>query len=309
MATSILIIDDSKTVRQEIVQLLTEVSLFDSYREATDGIDGLKLLLESKADLILCDVEMPRMDGFKFIAMMQTRDELKDIPVIMLTGRGDREMKIKGLDQGACDYVTKPFDPGELVARVKVQLKIKGLQDALKRSNELLLELSNTDPLTSIFNRRYFMGALEKEFLRAIRNRSPLTLALLDVDHFKKINDKYGHPQGDKVLVSLAAAVQGELRQYDIMARYGGEEFIVLLPETSAAEGIEVAERLRVRVENIVLQPPMEKQVVTVSLGVASYPVEGITSLYDLITETDAALYRAKAGGRNQVRGMIGKED
>lgn len=309
MATSILIIDDSKTVRQEIVQLLTEVSLFDSYREATDGIDGLKLLLESKADLILCDVEMPRMDGFKFIAMMQTRDELKDIPVIMLTGRGDREMKIRGLDQGACDYVTKPFDPGELVARVKVQLKIKGLQDALKRSNELLLELSNTDPLTRIFNRRYFMGALEKEFLRAIRNRSPLTLALLDVDHFKKINDKYGHPQGDKVLVSLAAAVQGELRQYDIMARYGGEEFIVLLPETSAAEGIEVAERLRVRVENIVLQPPMEKQVVTVSLGVASYPAEGITSLYDLITETDAALYRAKAGGRNQVRGMIGKED
>lgn len=309
MATSILIIDDSKTVRQEIVQLLTEVSLFDSYREATDGIDGLKLLLESKADLILCDVEMPRMDGFKFIAMMQTRDELKDIPVIMLTGRGDREMKIRGLDQGACDYVTKPFDPGELVARVKVQLKIKGLQDALKRSNELLLELSNTDPLTRIFNRRYFMGALEKEFLRAIRNRSPITLALLDVDHFKKINDKYGHPQGDKVLVSLAAAVQGELRQYDIMARYGGEEFIVLLPETSAAEGIEVAERLRVRVENIVLQPPMEKQVVTVSLGVASYPAEGITSLYDLITETDAALYRAKAGGRNQVRGMIGKED
>jgi diguanylate cyclase (GGDEF)-like protein len=309
MASSILIIDDSKTVRQEILQLLREISLFDDYREAADGIDGLKSLLENKADLVICDVEMPRMDGFKFIAMMQTRDELKDIPVIMLTGRGDQEMKIKGLDHGACDYVTKPFDPGELVARVKVQLKIKKLQDDLKRSNELLLELSNTDPLTGIFNRRYFMEAVEKEFLRARRKRAPIILALIDIDHFKRVNDRFGHPQGDQVLVSLASVIQGELRRYDIIARYGGEEFIVLLPETAPDEGIAVVERLRIAVENMTFPAPLEQLRVTVSLGVSVYPEERIASVYDLIHEADIALYRAKAAGRNRVKTMMDGTD
>ncbi|HLO25958.1 MAG TPA: diguanylate cyclase [Geobacteraceae bacterium] len=304
MGTSILIIDDSKTVRQEIVQCLRDMALFDDYREAADGIDGLKSLLENKADLVICDVEMPRMDGFKFISMMRTRKELNEIPVIMLTGRGDREMKIKGLDQGACDYVTKPFDSGELVARVKVQLKIKALQDALRRSNQLLLELSNTDPLTGLFNRRYFMGALEKEFQRAQRKNGPLTLIILDIDHFKRINDQYGHPQGDQVLTSLAAVVQGELRRYDIIARYGGEEFIILLPETPSEEGSALAERLRAAVERMNLPSSMEGARVTISLGVSTCPSEGITSVYDLIREADEALYRAKAGGRNQVRSM-----
>jgi len=309
MASSILIIDDSKTVRQEILQLLREISLFDYYREAADGIDGLKSLLENKADLVICDVEMPRMDGFKFIAMMQTRDELKDIPVIMLTGRGDQEMKIKGLDHGACDYVTKPFDPGELVARVKVQLKIKMLQDALKRSNQLLLELSNTDPLTGIFNRRYFMEAVEKEFLRARRKQAPLILSLIDIDHFKRVNDRFGHPQGDQVLVSLASVIQGELRRYDIIACYGGEEFIVLLPETAPDEGIAVVERLRIAVENITFPAPLEQLRVTVSLGVSVYPEERIASVYDLIHEADIALYRAKAAGRNRVKTMMDGTD
>jgi diguanylate cyclase (GGDEF)-like protein len=308
MATSILIIDDTKTVRQEIVQILKETALFDDCREAADGIDGLKSLLENKADLIICDVEMPRMDGFKFVAMMQAREELKDIPVIMLTGRGDREMKIKGLDHGACDYVTKPFDPGELVARVKVQLKIKTLQDELRRSNQRLLELSITDPLTGIFNRRYFMEALEKELQRAHRKHAPLTLALLDIDHFKRINDRFGHPQGDQVLIALAAVIQGELRRYDIIARYGGEEFILLLPETSPDAGLAVVERLRAAVEKMILPHPMEGHGVTVSLGVSAYPAEGILSVCDLIREADNALYRAKAGGRNQVRTMAGKE-
>lgn len=308
MATSILIIDDSKTVRQEIVQLLRDIPLFDTCREAADGIDGLKSLLENKADLVICDLEMPRMDGFKFISMMQTRDEFKDIPIIMLTGRGDQEMKIKGLDQGACDYVTKPFDPGELIARVKVQLKIKTLQDQLKRSNQLLLELSNTDPLTGLFNRRYFMEALENEFQRAQRKCGPLTLALLDIDHFKRVNDMYGHPQGDQVLMSLAAVVQGELRRYDIIARYGGEEFIILLPETSPEEGVALAERLRAAVEKMSLPDPAKKIRVTVSLGISTYPAGRITSVYDLVREADDALYRAKAGGRNQVCVMASKD-
>jgi len=122
MPTSILIIDDSDNIRNSIVTTLREVALFEQYHEAKNGIDGLKSLLDNRADLVICDLEMPRMDGFKFLAMLSSREELKDIPVIMLTGKEDRQSKIKGLEQGAVDYVTKPFDAGELVARVKVQL-------------------------------------------------------------------------------------------------------------------------------------------------------------------------------------------
>ncbi len=301
MATSILIIDDSPTVRERIVRTLRECALFDDYREAADGIDGFKALVSRRTDLVICDLEMPRMDGFRFITMLQTREELKDIPVIMLTGRGDQELKVRGLEQGACDYVTKPFDPGELVARVRVQLKIKSLQDALKKSNELLRELSYTDPLTRLYNRRYLMDALVKEFQRAGRKKGFLSLALLDIDHFKAINDTHGHQQGDAVLTALAAVVQGELRSYDIVARYGGEEFIALLPDTSPADGIAVAERLRAAVERMVFPPPLGQLRVTVSLGVAAYPAGGIATVNDLIREADAALYRAKNGGRNRV--------
>jgi diguanylate cyclase (GGDEF)-like protein len=304
MATTILIIDDSPTVRERIVRTLREFALFDDYREAADGIDGFKTLLESQAELVICDLEMPRMDGFRFITLMQSREELKDIPVILLTGRGDQELKIRGLEQGACDYVTKPFDPGELVARVRVQLKIKALQDALKKSNELLRELSYTDPLTRLYNRRYLMDALAKEFQRAGRKKGTLSLALLDIDHFKRINDTHGHQQGDAVLTALAAVIRGELRSYDIVARYGGEEFIALLPETSLVEGVAIAERLLLAVEKMVFPPPLEQFRVTISLGVAAYPAEGIATVDDLIREADTALYRAKNGGRNRVVAM-----
>ncbi|HEY6006943.1 MAG TPA: response regulator, partial [Geobacteraceae bacterium] len=160
---SVLVIDDSSTVRSEIVRTLRDFGLFTSISEAGDGLQGFKALLANPVDLIICDLEMPTMDGFKFLALVQTREELRDIPVIMLTGRGDRELKIKGLEQGASDYVTKPFDTGELVARVKVQLKIKSLQDELKQSNQLLREMSITDHLTRLYNRRHLMEVLDRE--------------------------------------------------------------------------------------------------------------------------------------------------
>ena len=179
-------------------------ALCDRILQAGDGIEAFKLLLGTPVDLILCDLEMPRIDGFKLLGMIAGNEKLRDIPVIMLTGHGDRELKIKLLGQGASDYVTKPFDAGELIARVKVQLKIKSLQDELKKSNERLKQLSNTDPLTLIYNRRYMMNMLEKEMQRAERKGSHLSLVMIDIDHFKHVNDKYGHQGGDQVLVALA---------------------------------------------------------------------------------------------------------
>lgn len=304
MPTSILIIDDSDQVRAQIVRTLREVSLFDQYLEAGDGIDAFKTILNSRVDLILCDLEMPRMDGFKFVAMLQTREELRDIPVIMLTGREDRDLKIKGLEQGACDYVTKPFDAGELVARVRVQLKIKALQDELRRSNELLKDLSNTDPLTHLHNRRYLMEALEREFQRASRKRDGLSLVLLDIDHFKKVNDTYGHQEGDNVLVAVASLMQKMVRRYDVAARYGGEEFVVVLPETSLHPALQFAERCRVAVQDISFAGALKGLTITVSLGVASYPSGKVDCVDSLFRQADEALYRAKQGGRNRVEAM-----
>src|ERR1039457_5327858 len=164
MSISVLIIDDSEVIRERIIKALKPINIFDRYIEAEDGLDGFKQLLSGPVELVLCDLEMPRIDGFKFLSMIKARPELQDVPVIMLTGVGDRVRKIKGLEMGASDYVTKPFDPEELVARVKIHLKIKQLQDSLRYSNNLLLEISNTDYLTGMFNRRYLMKELEKEF-------------------------------------------------------------------------------------------------------------------------------------------------
>ena len=307
MATSILIIDDSDTVREQIIQTLLERALFDRYLEARDGIDAFKTLLNNQIDLILCDLEMPRMDGFKFLTMVTTREELKNIPVIMLTGREDRELKIKGLEQGACDYVTKPFDPGELIARVKVQLKIKMLQDELKKSNELLKMLSNTDHLTQLYNRRYMMEMLAREVQRSQRKGSPLSVVMMDIDHFKLVNDVYGHQNGDVVLVAIAELAKTDRRSYDFAARYGGEEFILVLPETTHEEAMGVAERLRERILRQTFGPPLENLRVTISMGVATYRPPLAATIDNLIGEADAALYRAKQWGRNRVVSMTQK--
>jgi diguanylate cyclase (GGDEF)-like protein len=304
MWDTILIIDDSDKLREQIVRIITDVALFDRILEAQDGIDGLKIVLNEHVDLIICDLEMPRMDGFRFISTLQSREELRDIPVIMLTGREDRDMKIKGLEQGASDYVTKPFDAGELVARVKVQLKIKGLQDDLRRTNEKLLEISNTDPLTGLYNRRYLMEILDKEFQRARRKKWTLSMIMLDIDHFKSVNDTYGHQNGDLVLVEVAKQLQYELRSYNVAARYGGEEFVILMPESSQSETLFVAEKIRTSVQGIAFAKEMNGLIITVSLGVALFPAAKVDCIDSLIRQADEALYRAKHNGRNRVEFM-----
>jgi two-component system cell cycle response regulator len=301
MSNSVLIIDDSVTVREQIIQILESFNLFSHYYEAEDGLEGFKKLLSSRVDLILCDLEMPRIDGFKFLSMLKSRPDLQDIPVLILTGIYDRDRKIKGLEQGASDYITKPFDPGELVARVKVHLKLKNLQDDLKRSNGLLLELSNTDHLTGLFNRRYMMEALGKEVKRSTRKGGNLSFILLDIDHFKLVNDTYGHLQGDAVLQKVSRSLLKELRSYDYAARYGGEEFVAILPDSTLKEAVFVAERIRLSIQDAEFSAELAGLKLTVSLGVACFPVEGVSTVDGFIKLADDALYRAKNNGRNRV--------
>jgi diguanylate cyclase (GGDEF)-like protein len=301
MKHTILIIDDSPSARNQLREILQKTRLFQCYREAEDGLSGFKQLLERPVDVVLCDLEMPGMDGIKFLQLLATRPDLEHLPVIMLTGRDDAEAKIRVLGQGASDYVTKPFDPGELLARLKVQLKVKSLQDRLRESNRALKELAATDPLTGLANRRTLMTELEREFRRSQRSGSPLSLVMVDIDHFKRINDTYGHQNGDRVLIALADILKTHLRRYDLPSRFGGEEFALVLPETGPEETLAIAERIRTSIAGLNFDGDLDGLQVTASLGVAACPVANVKDVEDLIRESDDALYLAKKNGRNRI--------
>jgi two-component system cell cycle response regulator len=301
MSNTLLVIDDSATLRFQVLEFLKDSDLFEIYLEAENGIDGFKALLNNDVDVVLCDLEMPGMDGQKFLGMQQSRSELRDIPVIMLTGREESKQKIKLLEHGASDYITKPFDASELLARVKVQLKIKSLQDNLKEQNHKLEELSNTDPLTQLANRRFLMQFLEREFPRSERGHHQLSLVMADIDHFKKINDTYGHQQGDLVLKAVAGTFLKELREYDLAARFGGEEFALVLPETDLKDATRVATRIREVIAAMSFEEPLQELKMTISLGVVTCPTKEVTNINDLIRIADDALYTAKREGRNRV--------
>lgn len=299
--STVLVIDDCVTSRQQIIDILRDASLFANYCEAGNGLEAFKILLDTRVDLIICDLVMPKMDGFGFLGMVKHRDNLKDIPVIILTGTEDQKTKIKGLEQGACDYVTKPFDAAELVARISVHQKIKFLQDELKHSNELFRERAITDDLTQIYNRRHIMEMLDWEFQIAQRSGRVSSLVMLDVDHFKAINDNYGHLIGDAVLVSIANCIKANLRGYDKVARYGGDEFIILLPDTPVSGALIVAERIRAAISTMSFGEDAKGLHITSSCGVAYIPNREINSVDDLIKGADDAMYLAKETGRNRI--------
>lgn len=305
METNILVIEDSTALRKDLIQTLQDHSLATYYHEAGDGLEGLKMLVSIKIDLVLCDVEMPRLDGFRFLSMVRAREELRDIPVILLTGKDDINSKVWGLERGASDYITKPFDASELVARAKIHLKMKHLQDELRRANELLLEISHTDHLSGLYNRRYLMDILEREFTRTRRTGGSLSFLILDIDFFKEINDTYGHQEGDAVLARAATVFREQLRGYDTPVRFGGDEFVAVLPAASRHDAMIVAERIRNALQEIMFDGKLETVRLSASLGVAVYPSEGVASVADLIREADSALYRAKSKGRNCAEGPL----
>ncbi len=299
---SILIVDDSETIRAKIKKvLLSEKGLFDFFYEAENGIDGYKKLLEHKIDLILCDVVMPQIDGFKLLLMVKGRPELKDIPIIMLTAEGDQEKKNLGLQKGASDYLTKPFDDFELLARVRLHLKLKLLQDELMEANKRLTFLSITDSLTQVYNRRYLMKMMVNEISRSKRYRSDLSFLLLDIDNFKVLNDTYGHQTGDQVLIDICIRISRSIRSTDILARYGGEEFAVLLPQVPLAGAEKVAEKIRKEVAEKPFQINEEKIDVTLSCGISCFIENKVDTIDTVIMEADRALYESKRSGKNRV--------
>lgn len=298
---SVLIIDDSENVRSIIRQAFADEKIFENIYEASDAVSGFKLVVHHHPDLIIVDLIMPQYDGFTFLKMKNAKPQFNDIPVIVLTSKDDASSKIKGLEEGAQDYVTKPFNAKELLARVKVHLKIKTLQDELKEKNAMLQKLSITDELTKIYNRRYVMQRLREELSRAQRYNETISLILIDLDNFKAINDKFGHQVGDSVLTKISALIKKQMRTSDVLGRYGGEEFLIILPNTSIEGSQSLAERIRKSLESNPVNVGRRRITATLSAGVVSYGGNYPSSYEDLIKKADKALYQAKKEGKNRV--------
>ena len=271
---------------------------------ATSGEQALVLCETREPDLVLLDVMMPGMDGHEVCRRLKANAVTSGIPVIFVTAHNDEAAETRGLELGAVDFISKPINPMIVRARVKTQLTMKAQAD-------LLRSLAYIDGLTGAYNRRYFDERLASEWARSARNHTALSLVLLDVDFFKRYNDRYGHPAGDECLRRVAATLKAGLRRPgDMVARYGGEEFVCLLPETGIDGTLSLAQQLgeAIFAQQIEHADSLAAPVVTISLGVSTMRDPAGRTAADMLHEADARLYRAKASGRNRACGSGGGE-
>jgi len=300
-AASILLVDDDVTVIQFMGRSLAEAGRL---RFAGNGEEALRLSHESVPDLIMLDAEMPGMNGFELLKALKSDPLLVDVPVIFITSHVEGEFEVTALQMGAADFIPKPLRPAPVLARVKTHLRLKQLTDELRRA-------ATTDVLTGIANRRRFDEMLELEWLRMRRTGDAMSLLLVDVDHFKLFNDRYGHPQGDACLREVATALYANCqRPADFVARYGGEEFVVLLPQTPRDSAARIATGMLESVQrlNIVHEDSPTADHVSVSIGVGHHDMRGFAGANadglqagDLVLAADNALYAAKRAGRARV--------
>jgi diguanylate cyclase (GGDEF)-like protein len=302
---TILLVEDNKGQANIIRDYLTK----NGYEVVTveDGVSAFKAAKTSTIDLVLLDRVLPDMDGSEVCRWFKLDQRTRAIPVIMLTVKSEMNDKVSGLEAGADDYLPKPFDEAELNARIFARLRSKVQQDELRMKNTQLEDmltrvetLAIMDPLTGLFNRRRFETLMTNEFKRAARYQSNLSCMLIDIDHFKTVNDTFGHQIGDVVLKEVAGIIQNTLREVDTPARWGGEEFIALSPNTSTENALKAAERIRRAIAGHVF-PSIGTQRITVSIGVAGTPNPNIDTQEKLIHAADLAMYEAKRKGRNRI--------
>lgn len=284
----LLAIDDSVLIHRLLKARLHHERL--EIHNASSGSAGLSMARQLKPDVILLDVAMPGIDGFEVLEALKGEPELHDIPVIFLSGSADTEDKVRALEMGAIDFVSKPFEIIELKARVRAALRVSSLI-------KLLARRAQVDGLTGLWNRAYFDTRLSQEVAEARRYDRPIALMMLDIDHFKPLNDTYGHPFGDFVLEQLGRMLE-QGREGDIACRYGGEEFAIVMPTTTGEAGQTAAERVRrmIREKKWHDQPDL---MVTASIGVADLSMCAEPTAERLLGLTDQALYAAKERGRD----------
>ena len=310
--STIMIVDD----QPENVKLLIAYLKKSGFRisVAQSGEEAIKRVKRVMPDLVLLDVKLPGIDGFETCRRLKANETTKEIPVIFLTALADAIDKVKGIEAGGADYVTKPFEGLELLARIKTHLelsryrkKLEQTNQELRQANEALLEsrkqlelAAKTDPLTQLPNRREMLERIRYEKIRFERSQNVFTLALCDIDNFKQVNDTFGHDCGDFILVSIAGLIRSMIRKQDHLARWGGEEFLFAFPETDVKGGKVVCEKLRETITEHAYQYKNHTISITITFGLSvfgDYSME----IEECIKKADQALYRGKKHGKNCV--------
>jgi len=295
----ILIVDDSATIRMTLSRAVK-----DEFQpvEAVNGEQAWAFLSgDARIELVITDLSMPELDGFGLIKRIRESivSRISNIPVIVVTGADDTDAREKAFKAGANDFLTKNSDRVELLARLRAHQKLAATIRQLEESQQVLREQANTDPLTKLANRRFFTHIANKELALMRRQKEHFAVLMMDIDHFKSINDTYGHQAGDYVLTQVAQTLYGCVREEDVLARIGGEEFVVSSPYLNRLAAIVLAERLRKSVESREIVYEGNRIPVTMSLGIAVRPQDG-EELDELIASADERLYIAKQNGRNR---------
>ena len=286
----ILIVDDDPVNLTLPKSLLENMGLV--VLTAQDALTGIEMAISEQPSLILLDIMMPNINGLEACKRLKADRKTSSIPIIFLTAKSQKYDIIAGLKAGAVDYIIKPFDAGELKARINNVLKNIELE-------EQILLLANTDAQTGLANRRHFLDILEREILRAKIKGQSLSVMMLDIDHFKSVNDTYGHLAGDEIIKQIGKVLTENIYPLDVAGRYGGEEFIVLMPGTSSSRGMEAAEKLRRIIDEFQWKAFNKKISITISIGLANIDANNLLDSDDLIEKADTALYTAKRKGRN----------
>jgi diguanylate cyclase (GGDEF)-like protein len=287
----VLVIEDHPDQRD----LLSIVLRREGYRviTAANGIEALEKLRQEQVHIALSDIMMPKMDGFELIKTIRTDPDLKNLYLILITARIQEGDRVRGLDLGADDYITKPFSFSELLARIRVGSRVIQYQQHLEYQTQ-------TDALTGLYNRRAFEKKMTDELERANRYDHPLSLLILDIDNFKVINDTYGHNSGDAALIKISETLRATTRQSDFPSRFGGEEFVLILPETDHESAQQAAEKILGDIRSFVFSVNNGHFSLTVSIGISSTSIHHYSTANQMIEDADRALYNAKNNGKDR---------